>query len=349
MKKIISLIAAGALTASVFAQAPEKMSYQFIVRDSSNNLLTSTSIGMQISILQGSAKGTTVYVETQTPSTNANGLVSIEIGNGTEVSGDFTTIDWTNGPYYIQTETDPTGGTNYSITRTSRLISVPYALHAKTNVSKTFQNYNWKVVSARRAASINVVKVDTVSTSIDLSNDVISATDSSDHYVGKLYGGGIVFWVKLDKQHGLIASLDDLDGGSGVQWGLFDTDVSNCESMTDGATNTAAIIAAGGSASHAAGLCNSYSEGDFTDWYLPSSRELYLLAVQGIVIDSILDNDEDPNTNGLNQDNVAPTFGRYWSSTEPNNYSAWPYYFASGYSTYFNKFNTYRVRAVRAF
>lgn len=87
---------------------------------------------MQISILQGSASGTAVYIETQEPTTNANGLVSIEIGDGTIVSGDFTTIDWTNGPYFIKTETDPTGGTSYTITGTSQLLSVPYALHAKT-------------------------------------------------------------------------------------------------------------------------------------------------------------------------------------------------------------------------
>ncbi len=70
--------------------------------------------------------------ETQTATTNANGLVSIEIGNGTVVSGDFATIDWGNGPYFIKTETDPTSGTAYTITGTSQLLSVPYALHAKT-------------------------------------------------------------------------------------------------------------------------------------------------------------------------------------------------------------------------
>ncbi|MEA3508406.1 MAG: FISUMP domain-containing protein, partial [Synergistota bacterium] len=76
--------------------------------------------------------GTAVYVETQTPTTNVNGLVSIEIGAGTVQSGDFTTIDWANGPYFIKTETDPAGGTNYTITGTSQLLSVPYALHAKS-------------------------------------------------------------------------------------------------------------------------------------------------------------------------------------------------------------------------
>ena len=118
--------------ASVFAQAPEKMSYQAVIRNSSDALITNTQIGMQISILQGSASGTAVYVETQEPSTNANGLVSIEIGTGTVESGDFTIIDWANGPYFIKTETDPAGGETYTITSTSQLLSVPYALHAKT-------------------------------------------------------------------------------------------------------------------------------------------------------------------------------------------------------------------------
>ena len=117
---------------SVFAQVPEKMSYQAVVRDASNQLVISQSVGMQISILQGSASGTEVYVETQTPTTNANGLVTVEIGSGTVVSGDLTTIDWANGPYFIKTEIDPAGGTNYTITGTSQLLSVPYALYAKT-------------------------------------------------------------------------------------------------------------------------------------------------------------------------------------------------------------------------
>ena len=132
MKKIYSIIAGLLMTASVFAQAPEKMSYQAVVRDGSNALVASTAVGMQISILQGSASGTAVYVETQTPTSNANGLVSLEIGSGTVVSGDFTTIDWANGPFFIKTETDPTGGTSYTITGSSQLMSVPFALHAKT-------------------------------------------------------------------------------------------------------------------------------------------------------------------------------------------------------------------------
>jgi len=132
MKKIFTLIAAVLLTAITWAQSPEKMSYQAVVRDAGNALVTSQAVGIQISILQGSVSGSAVYVETQTPSTNINGLISIEIGTGTVVSGTFNTIDWSAGPYFIKTETDPTGGTSYTITGTSQLMSVPYALHAKT-------------------------------------------------------------------------------------------------------------------------------------------------------------------------------------------------------------------------
>jgi uncharacterized protein (TIGR02145 family) len=110
------------------AQSPNKMSYQAVIRDNSNALVTNQIVGMQISILQGSASGTAVYAETQIPTTNTNGLVSIEIGGGTVVSGNFSTINWANGPYFIKTETDPAGGTNYTITGTSQLLSVPYAL-----------------------------------------------------------------------------------------------------------------------------------------------------------------------------------------------------------------------------
>jgi hypothetical protein len=132
MKRVFTILIAILSTAGMFAQSSLKMSYQAVIRNSSDVLVINTQIGMQISILQGSTNGTAVYVETQTPTTNANGLVSIEIGNGTVVSGDFTTINWANGPYFIKTETDPTAGTNYTITGTSQLLSVPYALHAKT-------------------------------------------------------------------------------------------------------------------------------------------------------------------------------------------------------------------------
>lgn len=133
MKKIFTFIAILFLTITVFAQAPQKMSYQAVIRNSNNNLVVSTVVGMQISILQGSENGTPVYVETQTPTSNANGLVSIEIGGGNIVFGSMGGINWASGAYFIKTETDPSGGTNYTITGTSQLMSVPFALYAASS------------------------------------------------------------------------------------------------------------------------------------------------------------------------------------------------------------------------
>jgi hypothetical protein len=136
-KKYIYVIMSLLVSLISFAQAPEKMSYQAVVRNATNNLIINQSIGMKISLLQGSASGTAVYVETHTLNSNANGLVTLEIGTGTIVSGTFATINWANGPYFIKTETDPTGGSAYTIVGTSQLLSSPYALYAKTAGSST--------------------------------------------------------------------------------------------------------------------------------------------------------------------------------------------------------------------
>jgi hypothetical protein len=132
MKKLITLFVFMAFTLVIMAQAPGKMSYQALVRDSNNKLIPDSNIGMQISILQSSAEGTALYVERHFPSTNSNGLVTVEIGGGTIVSGDIIGIDWANGPYFIKTETDLNGGANYTISGTSQLLSVPYSLHSNT-------------------------------------------------------------------------------------------------------------------------------------------------------------------------------------------------------------------------
>lgn len=111
------------------------MSYQAVIWDASNSLAVNQNVGVQVSVLQGSPSGTPVYVETHSATTNANGLVSLEVGAGNPVTGSFSSIDWSTGSYYLKTETDPTGGTNYSITGTTQLLSVPYALYAETSGS----------------------------------------------------------------------------------------------------------------------------------------------------------------------------------------------------------------------
>ena len=143
MKKLlITIYLIICITTLLFGQAPNKISYQAVLRNASNGLVTSSTVGMKISILQGSATSSAVYSETHSTSTNANGLVSLEIGTGTAGTGTFSYINWANGPYFIKTETDPTGGTTYTISGVSELLSVPYALYASKADSVKFDKVN---------------------------------------------------------------------------------------------------------------------------------------------------------------------------------------------------------------
>lgn len=163
----------------------------------------------------------------------------------------------------------------------------------------------------------------------------------SKHYVGELYGGGIVFYVDQTGQHGLIASLADLSSAAYV--GLYGVNIPNCSSRWDGAANTSAIMTAGAGAGSPAGLCDSYSAGGFTDWYLPSIDELSQIYQSIYVINKTLDQDGNPASAG-----IYPS--TYVSSTQGTNITMWGFMFQTGdlwdncdrgYSQY--------VRAIRAF
>ncbi|MDX2360341.1 MAG: hypothetical protein QNK23_06020 [Crocinitomicaceae bacterium] len=133
MKKVTLLITFIIFNFTVFSQAPEKMSYQAVIRDGNDILITNTTIGIQIRIIQGTISGSSVYNEMHTTNTNTNGLVTLEIGGGTPTFSNFANINWGAGPYFIEIGTDPTGGTNYSLLGTSQLLSVPYALYAESS------------------------------------------------------------------------------------------------------------------------------------------------------------------------------------------------------------------------
>jgi hypothetical protein len=216
------------------------MSYQAVIRDAGNALVTSHAVGMRISILQGSVSGTVVYSETQTPTTNVNGLISIEIGGGTG----FDVINWATGPYYIKTETDPTGSTSYTIIGTSQLLSVPYALYAKTaNIHYIGENYGGGIVfyvydNGRHG--------------------LIAATSDQ---------SALVVWTCTDYQS--TASNAVMDGING---GLANTERIIIQTLY------------ANEGSYAAQLCANYQGGNYADWYLPSEYELNLLYQQKGVV-----------------------------------------------------------------
>lgn len=143
MRKLFACLVVLTMALCINAQVPQKMSYQCIIRNPSGGLMTNQSVGVKISILQGTTTGSIVYQETYNPNpqTNENGLLSIEIGGGLIITGMFSSINWAVGPYFLKVETDPTGGTNYTIVGTIQLLSVPYAIYAKAAGNGFSGNY----------------------------------------------------------------------------------------------------------------------------------------------------------------------------------------------------------------
>lgn len=177
----------------------------------------------------------------------------------------------------------------------------------------------------------------------------LASGGSSGHYVGEVFDGGIVFFVDSTGQHGLMASLDNLNGGNEVEWSNMHADSSGAYSMTNGSVNTDSIIV--NSTTSAAKLCRDYTGGGHSNWYLPSNRELVLLCSQDILIDQILDNDGNPATKGFIQETNQLLFTNavYWSSTDDGSTNAWLFNIAQDYCIPNPKELVGRVRAIRAF
>ena len=131
MKKLSFLILMLLMGAGAFAQTPEMINYQCIVRDVAGNSITNQLCGVRVAILQGSALGPEVFAETHGPTSNSYGLITLQIGTGSNTGPTLDQINWGTDTYYVKVEIDPTGGTSYSVSSTSQLVAVPYALYAK--------------------------------------------------------------------------------------------------------------------------------------------------------------------------------------------------------------------------
>lgn len=115
----------------IYAQPPQKMSYQAVVRNAQNSLVVNQAVGVKVSIRQHSAAGPIIFIETHTTTTNSNGLMTIEIGTGMpQLTTPFSDIPWSQSDFFLQTDIDITGGTNYTILGVQQLLSVPYAFFA---------------------------------------------------------------------------------------------------------------------------------------------------------------------------------------------------------------------------
>jgi hypothetical protein len=109
---------------------PHGFSYQTVVRDPSGAPVANKSLSFLFEIRSGAPNGQLSFSETQTASTNEFGLVSLVIGQGTNLQGDFSTINWGGGAKYLDVWVETSPG-NYDELGNTQLMSVPYALYAE--------------------------------------------------------------------------------------------------------------------------------------------------------------------------------------------------------------------------
>lgn len=338
MKKLFVALVFSIWAIQSIAQAPNKMSYQAVIRNENNNLITNTQIGIRVSILQGTENGIVVFSETHNATTNANGLANIVIGTGNLLNGNFSNINWGNGPYYIKTETDPTGGIAYSIVGTSELLSVPFALYSANGGTGT-QGPAGPTGPQGPQGPVGPQGP----TGATGPQGPQGLPGGFVHYIGEAFGGGIVFHVYRDAQgieHGLIVQLNDITT-TGVYSNLSNTAIgASAQSTWFGQGNTEAIISQQGHTTSAALLCSNSVTGGQTDWYLPAAFEASQLIANIFTVNRSLS-----ITPGATQIPLET----YWTSTEDFSQQAITVQFDVASLGGANKMAPMRVRAIRSF
>jgi uncharacterized protein (TIGR02145 family) len=365
------------------AQPPLRFSYQSIIRNPAGQALQNQSVGIRLSILQSNETGTAVYVETHSATTNASGLVTLQVGGGTVVSGTIAGINWANGPYFIKTETDPEGGSNYSISGTSQLLSVPFALYSANGTpgpqgpagpqgptgpqgatgaqgpagpaGATGPQGPIGLTGPAGATGATGPAGQTGATGATGPAGATGATGPQGptgpsgsggfvHYPGEAFGGGVVFHVYKDGSGAEHGLIVALTNQSDSQvWSNVTNQLAGASSTWNGLANSNAIVAQPGHASSAAKLCLDYEAGGFTDWYLPAKYEINLLWDNLYNVNKSL-----TSISGATEIFPSNNFNYYWSSSEANSSFAWGLGSGGDFGDD-GKAGAGRVRAVRAF
>ena len=361
LQSVILIVSSLLITSSLFSQSPQGIPYQAVMRNADGTVMASSESVLTFMIHDGAADGTVVYQESHALTSNAQGLVSWGVGNGVVSQGNFSSINWGIGAKFLHVMMN---GTDLGA---QQMLSVPYALYAEQSGTPGPQGPIGLTGPAGPAGAtgpqgpigLTGPAGPTGATGpqgpIGLTGPAGPAGATGPqgpagngggftHWVGESFGGGVVFHVYKDAlgvEHGLIVSLTDLS--TAAPWGLYGTDVPNCESSWNGAANTAAIIAAGVEVGSAAQLCDVYEAGGFTDWYLPAIDELNLMYNAKYNLNQSLSQ----IAGGAPFDLNANPF--YWSSSEGNSTNAWGFLFSGGYTSSNYKDYSLYVRAVRAF
>ncbi len=360
MKKItlLSTLCFLLLTQAVKAQTPPNaFNYSAVARNAAGQPIATATIGIQISILKTSSTGASQYSENHFVITDDFGLFNLVIGAGAVQSGSMATIDWSNDNYYLKVAMDASGGTNFLTIGTTQLLSVPYAMYAKSagtvsgGVNETDPVFGSSVASGITLADTtnwnNKQNLLVAGSNITISGNTISATTASGgggftHYIGEEFGGGIIFHLWKDSQgieHGLIVDKTDLST-SQVWSNLSSTLIGpSAQSSWDGLSNSNAIVAQAGHTSSAAALCLNSTNGGQGDWYLPSTQEMNVLWNNYYTVSQTIA--QSPGATQLQ--------ASYWTSFEAAASTAYYVNFFGGNFPGSNKGANYYVRAVRKF
>jgi hypothetical protein len=302
------------------AQVPQGIPYQAVTRNAQGQPLASTNVKVRFSILDSIVTGTAIYVETHSLTTSSLGLFTANVGTGAASSGIFNNINWGQNFKFLKVELDTTAsGNNYIVLGTQQMMSVPYALYS------------------REASSIS-------------GGSGGSGGGNFTHYIGEIFGGGVIFHLWKDAQgieHGLIVDKTDLGT---AQWSnIYQTLIGvTAQSSWDGLGNSNAIVGQAGHTNSAAALCLNSTNGGQSDWYLPSIDELERLYQNRLEVNLSLRSIS--GATELKRVDINGYSAYYWSSTEVGSNDAWYFNFFNGFaSNLASKDDAYYVRAVRAF
>ena len=267
MKKIKLLFTLFLLISiSVQAQVPPNaFNYSAVARDAAGEPIANTAIGIQVSILQGSTSGTSLYVENHSVNTDDFGQFDLVIGGGAVQSGSMENISWNTDDFYLQIGMDANGGTNFLTMGTTQLLSVPYALHAAT---------------ADSLIGGSSTQIDSAS----IADMGFTTNSGCGLNIGDYHAGGIIFYLEPDGCHGLVVKENDEPG----TYQLFSQDIGSgfYTSDSDGYSNTKYTIQVCEFLNNISGntiscpafsVCDNLTYNGYSDWFLPTRKEMQFI------------------------------------------------------------------------
>jgi hypothetical protein len=332
-KIIVLLVFCSSLTnfcgTNASAQSCAGIPIQFIAKSAFGDIHRNSLLSLRFSFTGDSLTDNVIeYSEFQTIESDSLGIVRALVGCGLAQVGHFNQVDWSNSNKYIKIEF--LQDDSFILLQEFPILSVPFALHALNQPTGSIGSRGVRGPSG-----------------------MIGARGKNGfgfhHYIGEHFAGGVIFHLWRDKdglEHGLVISLNDLASAIAWRdWQEWEYWQENLDVIPDilsnrnGFNNTETIVSLS-TLPNAAQLCYNYENAGFSDWYLPSIQELWMLWLNNGEVSKSL--------NSIPGASELSHYQPYWSSTG-NTY--WAAYFLAGYglSLFADTSWGFYVRAIRKF